>query len=201
MAASEKLEAARRTGSLTNVIGALRDEARTETADTGTGTSIREQVDIVDGSLRLAAHLTAQGKTGAERREAMRGVQVGSTVTAQGSAKTTLTRAEKMAQTLAWGLSLSKEARHEFMMSPKFEALSDGGQEIVSQAFGEIDSKSYDDSIGIADEDFNWESSVEIDQLQEDETESVGDSFDVLEGEDIESFDIHDADPWPGDVV
>jgi hypothetical protein len=39
--------------------------------------SQRQQVDIVDGSIRLAAHLTGQGKKGAERRQAMSGVQVG----------------------------------------------------------------------------------------------------------------------------
>ena len=60
MAAESKLEAARRRGDLAAAIGALREEART---DANAGTSPREQVDIVDGSIRLAAHLTEQGKT------------------------------------------------------------------------------------------------------------------------------------------
>jgi hypothetical protein len=40
-----------------------------------------------------------------------------------------------------------------------------------------------------------------IDQLPEDETENVGDSFEIQEGEDVESFEIDDAAPWARDVV
>jgi hypothetical protein len=47
--AESKLEAARRTGSLTNVIGALREEARTEL--TNAGTPAREQVGIEDAAI------------------------------------------------------------------------------------------------------------------------------------------------------
>ena len=57
-----KLENARRRGDLTAAIGALREEARAGSANAGA--PAREQLDIVDGSLRLAEHLTAQGKTG-----------------------------------------------------------------------------------------------------------------------------------------
>jgi hypothetical protein len=95
-----KLDIARRKGDLTGAIGAMREEARTELANAGT--PAREQVDIVDGSIRLAAHLTEQAKAGAERRQAMGAVQVGKTVTARGVAKTLLSRAEKIERVKAW---------------------------------------------------------------------------------------------------
>ena len=193
--ATEKLEAARRTGSLTNVIGALREEAR---ADVNAGTSPREQVDVVDGAIRVAAHLSGQGKTGAERRQALSGVQVGTTVTAQGAAKTLLSRAEKIDRVKAWASSLTEEQRTEYMIGEKYGALSENAQDVIAEAFGQIEDREYEDSIGVANVDLDAEL-VDIDQLPEDETESVGDSFEVQEGEDVESFDV--ADPWEGDII
>jgi len=153
----------------------------------------------VDGTIALAAHLSSQGIKGVERRQAIGSVKVGTTVTEEGAARTLLSRAEKVSKALGWGESLTEDQRHEFISSEEFDALTDRQQEIIAGAFGQIDSKAYDDSIGIADDDFNWETSSDIDQLPEDETEAVGDSFEVMEGEDVESF--NEADPCEGDVI
>jgi hypothetical protein len=150
-----KLEAARRKGDLTAVIGAMREEAHTETATAGT--PAREQVDVVDGAIRLAAHLTGQGKTGAERRQALSGVQVGRTVTAQGSTPIRRTRAEKLANTLTWANGLTEEQREAFIVSERFDALTDRQQEGISEAFGLIEDRAYEDSIGIANVDLDAE--------------------------------------------
>jgi hypothetical protein len=75
------------------------------------------------------------------------------------------------------------------MASENFESLSDRQQELISDAFTEVDNSEF--STDIADIDFEAEP-VDIDSLPEDETETPGDSFEVLEGEDIESFDIDD---------
>jgi hypothetical protein len=166
--AESKLEAARRTGSLTNVIGAMRDEARAELANAGT--PVREQVDIVDGSLRLAAHLAGQGTKGSERRQAMNSVQPGTTVTARGAAKTLLSRREKLDRVKTWASPLSEEQRTEYMIGEKYGALSEQAQEIIAEAFGEIEDKAYSDSIGIADYDFD-QPSVDVDALTADEDE------------------------------
>jgi hypothetical protein len=192
-----KLEAARRTGSLSNVIGAMREEQ----AARSPSTSAREQVDIVDGSIRLAAHLTAQGKTGAERRQALGEVKIGSTVTPTGTTKTTLSRAEKLAKTLAWAKSLTEDQRNEFMVSDKFEALTDRQQDAVAEAFGQIEERAYEDSIGIDNSGLDAPL-IDIDQLPEDETESPGDSFEVQEGEDVESFDdIFEKAAWEAETT
>jgi hypothetical protein len=187
-----------RTEQLHERIGRLRDEAR-GAGNASTATSGREQVDVVDGAIRLAAHLTEQGKTGAERWQVLSGVQVGSTVTPNRVAKTVLSPQEKLDKTLAWARGLTEDQRNEFMASEKFDALTDRQAELVGEAFGQLDSEAYDASVGISSDDFNCDaSSVDINQLPEDETESVGDSFEVEEGEDVASFG---ADPWEGDVV
>jgi len=180
-------------------IGRLRAEAGAENTDAPA--SGRPQMNEVDATIVLAAHLSSQGIKGMERGQAIGSVKIGTTVSAAGVAKTTLSRAEKMSRALAWAEGLTEDQRQEFMSSDRFEALTDRQQEVISQAIVEADSKAYDDSIGIASDDFNWEASVDIDQLPKDETESVGDSFDVIEDEDVQSFDIDDADPWEGDVV
>jgi hypothetical protein len=164
--ASEKLEAARRTGSLTNVIGALREEARTDLANAAP--PAREQLDVVDGALRLANHLASQGTKGAERRQAMSGVQPGTTVTARGAAKTLLTREQKLERVKAWAAPMSEDQREAFIVSEKFDKLSDRQQEIISEVFSEIADKAYSDSVGIADYDFD-QPSVDVDALTADE--------------------------------
>jgi hypothetical protein len=179
-------------------IGRLRDAARVESTDAPV--SGRPQMNEIDGTIALAAHLSSQGIKGVERRQAMKDVRPGMTVTGRGAEKTRSTRAEKIARAQAWGATLTEEQRDEYVQGEKFDALSDRQQELISEAFSEIADKAYSDSIGIADYDFD-QPSVDIDQLPEDETESVGDSFGVLEGEDVQSFDIDDADPWPGDAV
>jgi hypothetical protein len=196
--AESKVEAARRSGSLTNVITAMREEQETQQS---TATSGREEVDIVDGAIRLAAHLTEQGKTGAERRQALGEVKIGSTVTPTGTTKTTLSRAEKLAKTLAWAKSLSEDQRNEFMVSEKFEALTDRQQDAVAEAFGQIEERAYEDSIGI-DNSVLDAPLIDIDSLPEDETEGVGDSFEVQEGEDVESFDdIFEQSAWEAEAT
>jgi hypothetical protein len=165
MAAESKLEAARRTGSLTNVIGVLREEARTELANAST--PAREQVGLEDSAIRVAAGLT--GKSDVERRATLREVVPGSTVTAKGVGKTQLSRAEKMAKTIAWAESKTEEWREQFIVSDAFEALTDRQQERISEAFSEIADKAYSDSIGIADYDFD-QPSIDVDALTADET-------------------------------
>jgi hypothetical protein len=151
--ATEKLEAARRQGDLTAVIGALREEARTETANSGT--PAREQVDIVDGSIRLSAHLTGQGKTGAERRQALSDVKVGSTVTSKGVAKTQLSRAEKIDRVKAWAAPMTEEQRTEYMIGEQYGSLSDNAQEVIAEAFGQIEERELEDSLGVVNIDFD----------------------------------------------
>src|SRR5439155_7193821 len=115
--ASEKLEAARRSGSLTNVIGAMREEARAEAATT----PAREQVDLIDAAIRVGKVASAAGTKGAERRSIFRELQPGKTVTSQGVAKTGLTREQKFAKTLAWAKGLTEDQRAEFIVSEKFD--------------------------------------------------------------------------------
>jgi hypothetical protein len=155
-------------------IGRLREEARAETAKTGPPT--REQVDIVDGSIRLAAHLTGQGKTGAERRQAMSGVQPGTTVTARGAAKTQLSRREKLDRVKTWATTLTEEQRTEYLIGEKYGALSENAQDVIAEAFGEIEDKAYSDSIGIADYDFDQEP-VDVDALTAEEDDETDESY------------------------
>jgi hypothetical protein len=165
---SERLKAARASGSLTNVIGALREDARTEAANASP--PAREQVDIVDGSLRLANHLAGQGTKGAERRQAMNSVQPGTTVTARGAAKTLLTREQKLDRVKTWATTLTEEQRTEYLIGEQYGALSENAQDVIAEAFGEIEDKAYSDSIGIADYDFDQET-VDVDALEDDETD------------------------------
>jgi hypothetical protein len=147
-----KLETARRRGDLTAVIGAMREE---QEAQQGTATSGREQLDIVDGSIRLAAHLTAQGKTGAQRRQALRDVKVGSTVTSKGVAKTVPTRAEMIGRVKAWASTLTEEQRTAYIIGEKYGALNENAQDVIAEAFGLIEDREYEDSIGVANVDLD----------------------------------------------
>src|SRR5439155_19651153 len=149
--ASEKLEAARRSGSLTNAIGVLREEARAEAATV----PVREQVDLVDAAIRVGQVASAAGTRGADRRSIFRELQAGKTVTKQGVGKTGLTREQKFAKTLAWAKALTEDQRAEFIVSEKFDALSDRQQELISEAFGQIEDRAYEDSIGIANVDLD----------------------------------------------
>lgn len=153
-------------------IGRLRDEARAETAKTGP--PAREQVDVMDGAIRVAAGLT--GKSDVERRAAFREVRPGSTVTSKGIAKTQLSLAEKLAKAQAWAQGLTQEQRDEFVVSEKFEGLSDRQQEIIAEVFAQLEDRAYENSIGIENFDLNGES-PDVDSIfgDEDEDEFVDD--------------------------
>jgi hypothetical protein len=148
-----------------DVITAMREEASAEAATAGTPPA-REQVGLEDATIRVAAGLT--GAKGAERRQAISSVQVGKTVTGQGVVKTGLTREQKLARALDWAKTLTPDQRDAFMVSDKFEALSDRQQELLSEAIGQIEDRAYEDSIGIADYDFDQEP-VDVDALTADE--------------------------------
>jgi hypothetical protein len=152
--ATEKLEAARRTGSLTNVIGAMREE---QGAQQGTATSGREQLDIVDGAIRVAANLSATGTKGAERRQAISAVQPGSTVTSRGVEKTRLSRKEKLDKTVAWARTLTEDEREKFIVSEKFNSLTDRQAEGISEAFDQLAERELENSLGVENIDLNAE--------------------------------------------
>jgi hypothetical protein len=140
-------------------------------------------------AIRVAAGLSATGTKGAERRAAISDVQVGKTVTPQGVAKTVLTREQRLRKTGTWLKGLTPEQREQFILSEKFDNLTDRQQELISDAIAEVDNSEY--STPVADIDLEAEP-IDIDSLPEDETEAPGESFEVLEGEDIESIDIDD---------
>jgi HAMP domain-containing protein len=188
MAIESKLEAARRTGSLTNVIGALREQEETANEEE----PVREQLDIVDASIRVAAGLSATGTKGAERRQAISAVQVGKTVTAQGVARTVLTREQKIARVKAWAKSMSEEARTAYMTGEKYAALSENAQDVIAEAFTELENDEYSTPVDVSGFDFKAEP-VDVDLLPEDETEAAGDSFEGL-GEDVD--DAFEAAEW-----
>jgi hypothetical protein len=189
MAAESKLEAARRTGSLTNVIGAMREEQNAQT----TAASDREQVDIVDGSIRLAAHLTGQGKTGAERRQALGDVQIGKTVTPKGVAKTLLSRAEKIDRVKAWASTMTEEQRTEYMIGEKYGALGENAQDVIAEAFGQLDEQEAN-ATDLGGYDFSTEL-VDVEALTADETED-----EVVDDGDVESYEaLFEQAGWEGE--
>ena len=153
-------------------IGRLRDAARAEASSTPA--AAREQLGLEDATIRVAAGLA--GKNGAERRQVMRDVQVGRTVTPNGRvAKTTLTREEKAARTLSWAKTLTEDQREQFLLSDRFEGLSDSQQEAISEAFAEASDREYSASIGI--EDIDYEAPTpDLDLGDEDEDEAVDNS-------------------------
>jgi hypothetical protein len=148
---SEQLKAARASGSLTNVVGVLREEARTELANAGT--PAREQVGLEDSAIRVAAGMT--GKSDVERRAALREVRPGSTVTSKGIAKTLLSRAEKLNRVKAWGAAMSEEARTEYMIGQQYAGLSEKAQDVIAEAFAQLDELAYENSIGIENIDLD----------------------------------------------
>lgn len=105
------------------------------------------------------------------------GVQVGTTVTAQGAAKTLLSRAEKLDKTLAWAKGLTEDQREAFIVSEKFDALTNRQQKLISEALGQIEDREYEDSIGVANYDLNGEL-PDVDAIvgdeEDDETEADG---------------------------
>jgi hypothetical protein len=179
---SEQLKAARASGDLSKVVGVLKAEGIMEMANAGTTT--REQLDVVDGAARLASHLAGQGTKGVDRRQAVNGVQPGTTVTARGAAKTQSSRAEKLGKAIAAFKDWTQDQRDEYIASDKFEALSDRQQELISEAFTQLEDRAYETSIGIENIDFDAETPT-VDSIigEEDDTEDevVDDSdFDAM---------------------
>jgi HAMP domain-containing protein len=172
-------------------IGKLREEARLEAAAAGTPAA-REQVDIVDATIRVAAGLSATGTKGAERRQAISAVQPGSTVTSKGVAKTLLSRGEKIARVKDWAKSMTEEQRTQYMIGEKYAALSENAQDVIAEAFTQLENDEYSTPVDVSGFDFEAEP-VDVDLLPEDETEAAGDSFEGL-GEDVD--DAFEAAEW-----
>jgi FixJ family two-component response regulator len=131
---------------------------------------------------RVASGLT--GKSDVERRAVLRDVRTGSTVTSKGVAKTQLSRAEKLAKALALVKSWTQDQRDQYIVSEKFEALTDRQQELMSEAITEAEDREYEDSIGIENIDLDAETPT-VDSIigEEDDTEDevVDDSdFDAM---------------------
>jgi hypothetical protein len=156
-------------------IGRLREQARVATP------RVREEVGLEDAAIRVVAGLA--GKSGAERREALGGVQVGNTVTAQGAAKTALTRDQKLAKTVSWAKDWTQDQRDQYIVSDKFEALSDRQQEIISEAFDQVEDRAYEDALGIQN--------IDYDAPTPDVDEIVGDDED---DDEAEANDLGDSD-------
>jgi hypothetical protein len=151
-------------------IGKLRDAARVEAA--AAPAPVREQVGLEDASIRVAAGLT--GKTGAERRQALSGVQVGNTVTARGAEKTRSTRAEKLTKAIAAFKDWTQDQRDEYIVSDKFEALSDRQQELLSEVFSQLEDRALEDKLGIENFDFDDEP-PDVDSIVGDEDDDETD--------------------------
>jgi hypothetical protein len=94
--ASEKLEAARATGSLAKVITVLREEARETTAKTGP--PAREQVDVFEAAVRVSKELSGSRTQGADRRAVLRGVQAGTTITPEDTKAVTTKQTPRFAE-------------------------------------------------------------------------------------------------------
>jgi hypothetical protein len=178
-----RLEAARRSGSLVNVIGALREQSREETADVEE--PAREEKNEVDAAIFVASDLSARGKKGAERRQAISAVQAGRTWTARGIARTTVSREQKLAKAVAWVRTLTPEQRGGLMMSEDFDRLTDQAQELLSDAITDVENQEFSTSTGLAEFDFDSET-PNVDDIvsDEDENEQEADSFEI-----VESFD------------
>jgi hypothetical protein len=181
--AESKLEAARRTGSLTDVITAMREEAGAEAATAGA--PAREQLGVEDAAIRTASQLAASGqKPGAERRGVFRAMQPGTTATGAGVSKTLLSRQEKLDRVKAWAVPMSEEARTEYLMSDSFDKLSDRQQEIIATAFGELEERALEDSLGIANVDLDAETPT-VDSIIGEEDD---DEDEAVDGSDYEAM-------------
>jgi len=107
-----------------------------------------------------------------------------------------LSRAEKIDRVKAWASSLTEEQRTEYMIGEKYGALSENAQDVIAEAFGQIEDRAYEDSIGI--ENFNLNGELpDVDAIvgDDDEDEVVDDADD-----DYEAL-FEQANPWPGDAV
>jgi hypothetical protein len=174
-------------------IARLRDAARAEVA--AEPASQRKQLGLEDSAIQVATRLA--GTHGADRRQAMKDVQVGRTVTAKGDvAKTRLTREEKAAWTLRWAKTLTEDQREQLILSERFEGLSDSQQEAISEAFAEVTDREYSDSIGIQEIDYDAETpdvdSI-IGSLDEDADEADDDS-----GSDFDA--VFEQAEWQGEA-
>jgi hypothetical protein len=170
---SEQLKSARASGSLSNVIGVLREESKAEAANAPAQT--REQVGLEDASIRVAVGLA--GKTGAERRETLREVRPGATVSSKGVAKTLLSRAEKLDRVKAWGSTLTEEQRTSYLMSDEFDKLTDRRQEIIATSFGDLEEQALEASLGIQNIDLDAEVPSVDDIIGEDEEDETDESY------------------------
>jgi hypothetical protein len=185
-----KLDVARRKGDLTAAIGAMREEGATNAgaiaADMdATYATVANPAVVTVGMLRdLGANdlgagqgksVTVDNRPTEDSPELVNARKSGSLERVLRArreqvpvAKTQLSRAEKMAKTIAWAESKTEEWREQFIVSDAFEALTDRQQERISEAFSEIADNAYSDSIGIADYDFDAET-PDVDAIVGDE--------------------------------
>ena len=100
-----KLEIAKRKGDLAAVVGALREEWQAQQSTATAGTPVRGEMDLIDAAVHVSAGMA--DKPEVERRQALRNVQAGMTLTGANQNHVTgkeqitarrLTRAEKIAQ-------------------------------------------------------------------------------------------------------
>jgi hypothetical protein len=180
---SEQLKKARASGSLTDVIGVLRKEAKAEAA--AESAPAREQLGVEDAAIRTASQLAMAGqKPGAERRSIFNDMKPGKTVTTQGVAKTTLSRQEKLDRVKAWGSKLTEEQRTSYLMSDEFDKLSDRQQELIGEGFSDLEEQALEASLGIENIDLDAPT-PEVDDLIGEE----GDSEDeVVDDSDFEAL-------------
>jgi hypothetical protein len=187
--ASEKLEAARRKGDLTAAIGAMREEGAMNAGaivpdidatfatvanpavvtvgmlrdlganDLGAGPG--KSVSVDNSPTKDSPELIAARKSGSlERVLRARREQVP-------VAKTQLTREQKLAKTLTWAKGLSEEQREEFVVSERFDSLTGRQQELISEAFGQVDEQEAN-ATDLGAYDFNSES-PDVDTIVSDE--------------------------------
>jgi hypothetical protein len=166
-------------------IGKLREAARVE--GTTEPTPVRPSKDLVDAAIATTAQLAAAGTKGAERRQAIGAVQVGSMMTEKGAEPRRLTRAEKVAKAEAWGSTLDEEARTAFIISEKFNELSDSAQEAISTAWANLDEKEAADEVG-AMFDLEAAASVDTASVDIDELTAADDAEDEVTDDDYEAM-------------
>jgi hypothetical protein len=165
-------------------IGKLREDARTETANAGT--PVRGDVDLFDAAVHVSAGMA--GKPKAERRQALRNVQVGMTLTGAAHGRVTgkeqvtarrLTRQEKLAKTEAWAKTLTEEQRTEYMIGEQYGALSENAQDIIAEVFSQIEDNELvlEDTVGKSFDPVTYNFDAELvdpDQLaDEDDGEAI----------------------------
>jgi hypothetical protein len=158
--AESKLEAARRSGDLTKVMGALREQEQGKTGaivsdiDASFGTVANPQL-IAVGMMRDlgATDLGAgEGKTVivdnrpvekdspklvAARRTGNLARVIQASRTPAAARK--LTRQEMIGRVKAWASTLTEEQRTEYMIGEKYGALNENAQDVIAEAFGQVD--------------------------------------------------------------